>query len=144
VKKNELATDESRKEKNKNKKKKKKANEKRWPIGFLLFVGANLVVGDGETQVRVGALCFCVFLFFIVIFFCRGFFLLQKQLEQLKLETHSNPKPKLKTQQQPCLDAEKEAKDSEREAPSDTERSCETTFKASPSPPFDDLPAEVA
>ena len=42
-----------------------------------------------------------------------------------------------------CLDAEREEKDLEREAPSVTERSCVTTSRESPSPPFDDLLDEV-
>ena len=43
-----------------------------------------------------------------------------------------------------CLDEEKEARDSEREAPSVTEKFCETTSRVSPSQPSEDWPDEVA
>merc|ERR1712127_879299 len=46
-------------------------------------------------------------------------------------------------EQKRCPDEEKEARDSEREAPSVTERSFVITSRESPSPPFDDLLDEV-
>jgi hypothetical protein len=45
----------------------------------------------------------------------------------------TTPSPTLHPINLPCLDEAKAAKDSEREAPSDTARSCETTSRESPS-----------